>query len=157
MTLPNKVRLDTDWHCSFRTEVCHLLWQLRNKCEIHTVMYWRSNRKSGSPSEKIRSPPYFYFWFGLQRPVDAHFRRITCPMIARGGSRSGGGRFVRAILLPVRTPLLRRVFRDSDHAECRLSGRLALDRNIRRQRVLSSLLCVLSAKFSVRVCAVEWS
>jgi len=27
-------------------------------------------------------------------------------------------RFVRAILLPVRTPLLRRVFRDSDHAEC---------------------------------------
>jgi len=31
----------------------------------------------------------------------------------------GEARFVRAILLAVRTPLLRRVFRDSDHAECR--------------------------------------
>jgi len=29
-------------------------------------------------------------------------------------------RFVRTILLPARTPSLRRVFRDSDHAECPL-------------------------------------
>ena len=34
------------------------------------------------------------------------------------GQPVGKARFVRAILLPVRTPSLRRVFRDSDHAEC---------------------------------------
>jgi len=34
------------------------------------------------------------------------------------GQPVGEARFVRAILLPVRTPSLRRVFRDSDHAEC---------------------------------------
>jgi len=26
-------------------------------------MYWTSNRKSGSPSRNIGSPPYFYFFF----------------------------------------------------------------------------------------------
>jgi len=123
---------------------------------------------SGSPSHKTWSPPHFYFRFGLYRPRDLPFLPYSgpyCRILSRMASLSpvtaeqpvGEARFVRAILLPVRTPLLRRVFRDSDHAECRLSGRLALDRNIRRQRVLSSLLCVLSAKFSVRVCAVEWS
>jgi len=35
------------------------------------------------------------------------------------GRPVGEARFVRAILLPVRTPSLRRVFHDSDHAECR--------------------------------------
>jgi len=35
------------------------------------------------------------------------------------GRPVGEARFVCAILLPVRTPSLRRVFRDSDHAECR--------------------------------------
>jgi len=34
------------------------------------------------------------------------------------GQPVGEARFVRTILLPVRTPSLRRVFRDSDHAEC---------------------------------------
>ena len=34
------------------------------------------------------------------------------------GRPVGEARFVRAILLPVRKPSLRRVFRDSDHAEC---------------------------------------
>ena len=34
------------------------------------------------------------------------------------GQPVGEARFVCAILLPVRTPSLRRVFRDSDHAEC---------------------------------------
>ena len=34
------------------------------------------------------------------------------------GQPVGEARFVRSTLLPVRTPLLRRVFRDSDHAEC---------------------------------------
>jgi len=37
------------------------------------------------------------------------------------GQPVGEARFVRSTLLPVRTPSLRRVFRDSDHAEC---GRL---------------------------------
>jgi len=32
----------------------------------------------------------------------------------------GEARLVRTILLPVRMPTLRRVFRDSDHAECSL-------------------------------------
>jgi len=31
-------------------------------------MYWRSNRKSGSPIPKIVSPPYFYFRFGVYSP-----------------------------------------------------------------------------------------
>ena len=57
-------------------------------------MYWRSNRKSGSPIQKIGSPPYFYFRFG-------HY----CS--------------VHKLLLPVRKPSLRRGFGDSDHAECR--------------------------------------
>jgi len=38
------------------------------------------------------------------------------------GRPVGEARFVLAILLPVRTPSLRRVFRDSDHAECYVSA-----------------------------------
>ena len=45
-------------------------------------MYTKSNRKSGSPSQKIGSPPYFYFRFGLQRPCDARFCRIRARMAA---------------------------------------------------------------------------
>jgi len=37
---------------------------------------------------------------------------------ATAGRPVGEARFVRVILLPVRKPSLRRVFRDSDHAEC---------------------------------------
>ena len=32
-------------------------------------MYLRSNRKSGSPSQKIESPPYFYIQFASRRFV----------------------------------------------------------------------------------------
>ena len=32
--------------------------------EIDPIMYTKSNRKSGSPSQNIGSPPYFYFRFG---------------------------------------------------------------------------------------------
>ena len=52
---------------------------------------------------------------------------LYCRILSRVASLSpvtavqpvGEARFVRAILLPVRTPSLRRVFGDSDHAECR--------------------------------------
>ena len=37
------------------------------------MMCWRSNRQSGSPSQKIWSRPYFYFRFGLWSPRDALF------------------------------------------------------------------------------------
>jgi len=37
------------------------------------------------------------------------------------GRPVGEAKFVREILLPVRTPSLRRVFHDSDHAECHKS------------------------------------
>ena len=41
------------------------------------------------------------------------------PVARDGWASVWEARFVRATLLPVRTPSLRRVFRDSDHAECK--------------------------------------
>ena len=44
--------------------------------------YRKSNRKSGSLSRNIRSPPYFHFRFGRQRPNDAGFCSILANMAA---------------------------------------------------------------------------
>jgi len=40
-------------------------------------MYWRSNRKSGSPSRKIGSAPYFYFRFGHYCPFTSYYFRFA--------------------------------------------------------------------------------
>ena len=44
--------------------------------------YRKSNRKSGSLSRNIGSPPYFHFRFSLQRPSDARFCSILANMAA---------------------------------------------------------------------------
>ena len=80
-------------------------------------MYWRSNRKSGSPSQNIGSAPYFYFRF-------CHY----CP--------------VHNLLLPVRQPSLCREFGDSDHAECRGVCGVRL-----RSSVFAHRMCVYSKIF----------
>jgi len=66
--------------------------------------------KTGSPSQKIWSPPYFYFRFGIYRPRDLPFlpySGLYCRISSRMASLSpvtagqpvGEARFVRAILL----------------------------------------------------------
>ena len=90
-------------------------------------MCWRSNKKSRKPSRIIGSSPYFYFRFCLQCCVEARFDRDSSTMASLSPVTArrpvGEARFVRAILLPVRTPSLRRVFRDFDHAECSFTSR----------------------------------
>jgi len=44
---------------------------------MDTLMYWRSNRKSGSPSLKIGSAPYFYFRVASRRFVADSATPIT--------------------------------------------------------------------------------
>ena len=44
-----------------------------------------SNRKLGSKSPKIGSPPYFYFRFGRLSPLDGHFWPIWPPLAPLGG------------------------------------------------------------------------
>ena len=93
-------------------------------------MCWRSNRKSGSPSQKksgcrhistsglaSSAPGTFLFCFfsGLYYRISSRKASLSP---ATAGKPVGEARFVRAILLPVRKPSLRRVFRDSDHADC---------------------------------------
>ena len=55
-------------------------------------------------------------------PYSGLYCRISSRMASlspvTAGRPVGEIRFVGAILLPVRTPSLRHVFRDSDHAEC---------------------------------------
>ena len=43
---------------------------------FNALKLWRSNRKSASPIQKIGSPPYFYFRFGLYSPRDGTFCRF---------------------------------------------------------------------------------
>ena len=57
------------------------------------------------------------------------------------GQPVGEARFVRAILLTVRTPSLRRVFRDSDHAECERVVDEACRLNIRLRHFNDFLKC----------------
>jgi len=53
-------------------------------CHFIKLMYreWESNRKSGSVSQNIESPPYFHFRFGRQRTLDARFCSILANMAA---------------------------------------------------------------------------
>ena len=61
-----------------------------------------------------RGPSFFaLFWSIL-----SYFVPNGLPVACDSWASVGEARFVRAILLPVRMPSLRRVFRDSDHAEC---------------------------------------
>jgi len=48
------------------------------------VMCWRSDRKSGSASQKIWSPPYFYFRFGLSHNRDLPFCLILVYIVPNG-------------------------------------------------------------------------
>jgi len=63
----------------------------------------------------VPSGPSFFalFWSIL-----SYFVPNGLPVARDGWASVGEARFVRATLLPVRTTSLRRVFRDSDHAEC---------------------------------------
>ena len=60
----------------------------------------------GVEKSKIGSPPYFYFRFGRQRPLDDGFRRISAraaalsPVMLRRSVQAP--KSVRIILLPVR-------------------------------------------------------
>jgi len=93
------------------------------------VMCWRLDRKSGSPSQK-KSGRRHISTSGLASSAPGTFlflpysglycisSRMAFLSPVTAGQPVGEARFVRAILLPVRTPSLRRVFRDSDHAEC---------------------------------------
>jgi len=78
-------------------------------------MCLRPDRKSGSASQKIWSPPYFCFRFGLYRARDLSFLPycgLYCRISSRMASLSpvtagrpvGEARFVRSTLFPVRTP-----------------------------------------------------
>ena len=69
----------------------------------------KSDKKSGSLSWNIGSPPYFHFRFGLQRPSDARFCRILANilvvsfvMVRRCVQEV---RVVRGLLLPIRSCL----------------------------------------------------
>jgi len=57
----------------------------------------------------------FLPYSGLHCRISSRMASLS-PVTA--GRPVGEARFVREILLPVRTPSLRRVFHDSDHAEC---------------------------------------
>jgi len=59
-------------------------------------MYWRSHRKSGSPSQKVESPPYFYFRFASrERPptlrVPTYAENIALPAAFTATFSSGSG------------------------------------------------------------------
>jgi len=71
--------------------------------------YRKSNRKSGSLSRHIGSPPYFHFRFGRQRLYDARFCGILAKMAAVSfvmvRRKVQEVKVVRDILLPVRSRL----------------------------------------------------
>jgi len=70
------------------------------------IMYWGSNRKSGSLSRKNGSSPYFYFRFGRHSPLDDGFYGISAHAAALSpvmvGRSVQAPKSVRSILLPVR-------------------------------------------------------
>jgi len=47
-------------------------------------MYLESNRKPGSKSRSVRSPPYFYFLFGPRSPKNAIFDSFLAGVAPRG-------------------------------------------------------------------------
>ena len=69
-------------------------------------MYWRSNRKSGSPSRKIESPPYFYFRFASRRFVADSATPIT-PSVAISRSQRSASAVYAIVLCPSVRPSVR--------------------------------------------------
>ena len=47
-------------------------------------MYLESNRKPGSKSRSVESPPYFYFLFGLRGPKNVIFGRLWAGLAPYG-------------------------------------------------------------------------